>query len=158
MTQTGPLTSHLSSSISSGEDSSTSPLREEMSPLQAPASLLGLPLRGLGGVGMPSFGGCSGGGKGHSAPFRLTTFSTLTSAILSSFLFLRQQDAGGNEGVSSLPSLWVRSPRAKSPSAQKIDGAQGEEAFQTLGPPAGAGKLVIPRLACMQTSLSPCWG
>lgn len=37
-------------------------------------------------------------------------------------------------------------------------GAQGEGAFQTLGPPAGAGELVIPGLAHTQTSLSLCWG
>ena len=72
-----------------------------MSLLQAPPSLLGIPLSGLGGVGMPSFRGVREEGKATVPP--LGSRLPLTSAILSSFLFLWQRDAGGDEGVSSLP-------------------------------------------------------
>ena len=151
MTQTGPLTSPLSSSISSGEDSSASPLREEMSPLQAPASLLGLPLRGLGGVGTPSFGGVREEGRATVPPLG----SRLPYFLVFCFYGSKMLEET-RESVLSLTLGEVST--AKSQSAQRTHGAQGEEAFQTLGPPSGGGELVIPRLACMQTYLSPCWG
>ena len=68
--------------------------------MQAPPSLLGLPLSELGGVGMPSFRGVW---EGKATVPPLGSRLPLTSAILSSFLFLWQRDAGGDEGVSSLP-------------------------------------------------------